>query len=113
MAARATMLRVLVALVVGVLLLVVGLPREAGAAVSGSGSTLTAPRSVLADAADASVDMVAPHAVEADDWAGRPASADPLPHLLRCLSGSAFVPRGRAVVRARASAPPDRPPRLA
>ena len=135
-AARGTMLRAIVGLVVAVLLLVVGLPRDADLSAPSSRvapafvhtamSKATASKSTVSkstvskatlsksDALRAPLHTLAPNAAEADDGVGRTAFADPLSHRLpRLSSGTGFRPRGRVVVPAWASVPPDRPPRHA
>lgn len=130
-AARGTMLRAIVGLVVAVLLLIVGLPRDADLSAPSSRvapafvhtamSKATASKSTVfkatvskSDAIHAPLHTLAPNAAEADDGVGRTAFADPLSHRLpRLSSGTGFRPRGRVVVPAWASVPPDRPPRHA
>ncbi|TXM72864.1 hypothetical protein FV222_25065 [Methylobacterium sp. WL103] len=120
------LLRAIAGVVVAALLLVVGLPREADmptpssrvasafvhAAVSQAAVSKVAVSK--SDAVRAPLHAVAPNVAEADDWAGRPALADPLSHRLPRLSDEAgFHPRETGLFRTWASAPPDRPPRRA
>ena len=134
---RGTMLlRAIAGVVIAALLLVVGVPREADLPAPSSRiasafgpaavSQLTVSKASVSkasvskasvsksDAVRAPLHAVAPNVAEADDWVGRTAITDPLSHRLPRLSDAAgFHPRETVLVRAWASAPPDRPPRRA
>ena len=120
------LLRAIAGVVAAALLLVVGLPRKADLPAPSSRvatafvhtamsqSAVSKAAVSKSDAVRAPLYTVAPNLAEADDWAGRPALADPLSHRLPRLSDeTGFRPRETVLVRAWPSAPPDRPPRRA